>query len=37
VFQRFSVGDFIALDRLPSDPWRARARIESRVLAMLSA
>lgn len=37
VFERFTAGDVIALDRLPSDPWHARARIESRVLAMLSA
>lgn len=37
VFERFNDGHAIALDRLPSDPWRARARIERRVLAMLSA
>jgi DNA topoisomerase-1 len=37
VFERFSAGEAIALDRLPSDPWQARSRIESRVLAMLSA
>jgi DNA topoisomerase I len=37
VFDRFSDGRAIALDRLPSDPWQARARIERRVLAMLSA
>ncbi|MGO9488336.1 MAG: DNA topoisomerase IB [Solirubrobacteraceae bacterium] len=37
VFERFSAGRVIALDRLPSDPWQARTRIESRVLAMLSA
>jgi len=36
VFERFSTGEAIALDRLPSDPWQARTRIESRVLAMLS-
>jgi DNA topoisomerase-1 len=37
VFERFTDGDVIALDRLPSDPWKARTRIEHRVLAMLSA
>jgi DNA topoisomerase I len=37
VFARFSDGHVIALERLPSDPWQARARIERRVLAMLSA
>ena len=37
VFERFSAGHVIALDRLPSDPWQARTRIEHRVLAMLSA
>jgi DNA topoisomerase I len=37
VFERFSAGEAIALDRLPSDPWLARSRIESRVLALLSA
>lgn len=36
VFERFNEGRAIALDRLPSDPWRARARIERSVLAMLS-
>jgi len=35
VFQRFSDGRAIALDRLPSDPWQARMRIEARVLGML--
>lgn len=35
VFERFSDGRAIALDRLPSDPWQARMRIEVRVLAML--
>ena len=35
VFERFSDGRAIALDHLPSDPWRARMRIEARVLAML--
>jgi DNA topoisomerase-1 len=37
VFERFNDGHAIALGRLPSDPWQARARIERRVLAMLSA
>jgi DNA topoisomerase I len=37
VFERFSDGRAIALDRLPPDPWQARARIERRVLAMLCA
>jgi DNA topoisomerase IB len=37
VFERFSDGYVIALDRLPPDPWKARTRIERRVLAMLSA
>jgi DNA topoisomerase IB len=37
VFERFSAGEAIALDRLPSDSWQARSRIENRVLAMLSA
>jgi DNA topoisomerase I len=37
VFERFSAGRTIALDRLPPDPWQARSRIESRVLALLSA
>jgi DNA topoisomerase-1 len=37
VFERFSAGDVIALDGLPSDPWQARARIEGRVLTLLSA
>jgi DNA topoisomerase I len=37
VFDRFSDGHSIALDRLPSDPWQARARIERRVLKMLTA
>jgi DNA topoisomerase I len=36
VFERFNDGHLIALDRLPSDPWQARTRIEGRVLAMLS-
>jgi DNA topoisomerase I len=36
VFERFSAGDVITLDRLPSDPWQARTRIERRVLAVLS-
>ncbi len=36
VFERFNNGHAIALDRLPSDPWQARTRIEGRVLAMLS-
>jgi DNA topoisomerase IB len=37
VFERFGAGDAIALNSLPSDPWQARARIERRVLALLSA
>jgi DNA topoisomerase I len=37
VFDRFSDGRSIALDRLPSDPWQARARIERRVLKLLTA
>ncbi len=37
VFERFNDGHFIALDRLPPDPWEARTRIEHRVLVMLSA
>jgi DNA topoisomerase-1 len=37
VFERFSAGEAIALGGLPPDPWQARARIESRVLALLSA
>lgn len=37
VFERFDQGRAIALERLPSEPWQARARIEHRVLAMLSA
>jgi DNA topoisomerase IB len=37
VFERFNDGHLIALDRLPSEPWQARTRIEGRVLAMLSA
>ncbi|HME04717.1 MAG TPA: DNA topoisomerase IB [Solirubrobacteraceae bacterium] len=37
VLERFDAGGVIALDRLPSDPWQARTRIERRVLAMLSA
>ena len=37
VFERFNDGRAIALDRLPSEPWRARMRIELRVLEMLSA
>ena len=35
VFERFSDGRTIALDRLPFDPWQARMRIEVRVLEML--
>jgi DNA topoisomerase IB len=35
VFDRFASGSAVALNRLPADPWRARVRIESRVLAML--
>jgi DNA topoisomerase IB len=37
VFERFNDGHAIALDRLPPDPWKARTRIEHRVLLMLSA
>ena len=37
VFERFNDGHAVALDRLPSDPWQARARIERRVLEMLAA
>ncbi len=37
VFARFNDGHVIALDRLPADPWKARTRIERRVLVMLSA
>jgi DNA topoisomerase-1 len=37
VFDRFGEGQLIALDRLPSDPWQARARIERRVLKLLTA
>ena len=37
VFERFNEGHVIRLDRLPSDPWQARTRVERRVLAMLSA
>jgi DNA topoisomerase IB len=37
VFERFIAGRVIALDRLPADPWQARTRVESRVLALLSA
>lgn len=37
VFERFSDGRAIALDRLPSEPWHARVRIEARVLDMLSS
>jgi DNA topoisomerase I len=36
VFDRFSEGSAIAVDRLPSDPWEARVRIERRVLALLA-
>jgi DNA topoisomerase I len=37
VLERFKNGRAIALDRLPSEPWRARTRVERRVLELLSA
>ncbi len=37
VFERFNDGRAIALDRLPSEPWQARRRVEVRVLDMLAA
>jgi DNA topoisomerase IB len=36
VFERYASGTAIALDDLPRDPWRARARIEARVLGLLA-
>jgi DNA topoisomerase-1 len=36
VLDRFADGFVISLDRLPSDPWQARTRIERRVLVMLA-
>ena len=36
VFERYASGSAIALDDLPRDPWRARARIEARVLGLLA-
>jgi DNA topoisomerase IB len=35
VLEGYEGGSAISLDKLPSDPWQARGRIERRVLAML--
>jgi DNA topoisomerase-1 len=36
VLERYTSGSVIELDDLPADPWRARERIESRVLELLA-
>jgi DNA topoisomerase I len=35
VLERYAAGATIRLDRIPPEPWAARARVESRVLALL--
>ena len=37
VLERFAAGRAIALTRLPTDPWQARKRVESRVLELLDS
>jgi DNA topoisomerase-1 len=36
VFERYADGETISLSRLPEDPWKAREKIEARVLRLLA-